>query len=519
MNKWLRIFIKLVVIVFLVTISVVLVSNYLVKEKVVHFLETSLPDTILQTNSSIELNVFSGTISFNNPIIEIRNLDSKNYHTKASFDKIVVEDISYWDYFLNSKIHIDGVKFIKPNIVYFKDEYKKIDSSAAVLKMHSPFIIDELNINNAKLHIYDRSKDSLLLYVENGTININDININKETIIKRLPVAFKNYQFKADSIFVKANPFENLTTSNIISKNNTTHIKNIRFKTKYSRQVLSSFIKTERDHFDLVIDGMKVSTLDFGFINRKLFVKTNRIEISNSKLNIFRNKLITDDSSIKKLYSESLRAIPFNLTIDSVKIKNTNISYTEKVKEENDGGRIEFQNLDANIANVSNTYKSPAQTTLDISGYFMRNTAFNANWSFDVNNTNDDFIFKMNMKTLEFSKINKFTEPNLKIRFNGEVKKLYFTINGNKTNSIVDLKVNYEDFKILILNKKGKQKNWFLTKIVNLFVSKDSKDKSNNFRKAITEVDRDKTKSIFNFIWVNVSHGLLKSMAGDGDKN
>ncbi|WAC03439.1 hypothetical protein N7U66_08015 [Lacinutrix neustonica] len=38
-----------------------------------------------------------------------------------------------------------------------------------------------------------------------------------------------------------------------------------------------------------------------------------------------------------------------------------------------------------------------------------------------------------------------------------------------------------------------------------------------NFRASEAEIERDKTKSIFNFIWLNVKQGLLKSIAGDGE--
>ena len=45
---------------------------------------------------------------------------------------------------------------------------------------------------------------------------------------------------------------------------------------------------------------------------------------------------MTDDKTIKSLYSKMLRTLPINLTLDSVKINNAAIVYTEKVKKENE---------------------------------------------------------------------------------------------------------------------------------------------------------------------------------------
>ncbi|WP_452223580.1 hypothetical protein [Lacinutrix chionoecetis] len=522
MSKWLRISLVSLFSITLVIIGVVLVSNHFIKKKVEHFLEYRLPSYISQNYSSIDLNSFEGTVTINEPVINISNTDNQTVHTKISLDKIIVEDVSYWDYLFNDKIHIEDIKLKQPKILYFKDNFlqnKTRDTTTGLVKIFKPFIIDELSIDNATLHIYDKSKDSLMLYVENATIEIDDIDINNNTITKKIPAQFKDYEFEADSIFLKANTFENLMTSSIKLKHNKAKIRDLEFKTKYSRQTMSKIINKERDHFDLKIDSLQLEGIDFGFKNRKLFIKTNAIEINTPNLEIFRDKLVADDLEIKKFYSQSLREIPFNLTVDAVKLKDAQIIYTEKVKAENSGGTITFTNFYATINNVGNTYSSPNKTTLDIAGDFMETTPFKAFWSFDVNNNADDFIFKMNMNSLEFSRVNMFTEPNLKVRLNGELKKMLFTIDGNNTNSTVDMKVDYEDLKISVLNKEGNKKNWLLSTVANLFVSKDSKDVDGNYREAKTEVERDKTKSVFNFIWLNTKQGLLKSMAGDGEKD
>ena len=51
-------------------------------------------------------------------------------------------------------------------------------------------------------------------------------------------------------------------------------------------------------------------------------------------------------------------------------------------------------------------------------------------------------------------------------------------------------------------------------------MSEDSKDAKDNFRDSNTKtVERDNTKSIFNFVWKNVQAGLISAMAGDGKKD
>ena len=73
------------------------------------------------------------------------------------------------------------------------------------------------------------------------------------------------------------------------------------------------------------------------------------------------------------------------------------------------------------------------------------------------------------------------------------------------------IKSNFEDFGVTILRKKNKKKNGVLSGIVNLFVVNNSKRSEDNFVRARREVVvRDKTKSVFNFIWLNVKESIMK---------
>ncbi|TYB74388.1 hypothetical protein ES676_06850 [Bizionia saleffrena] len=507
--------------VILLFLGVVVITNILVKNKFEKFLTSRLPNHITQDYESISLNTWGGTITVNELTIMLGNKTDSVVHTKVSVAKLIVENVSYWDYLMHSEIHIEDIKINSPTISYYTHRVHKKQDAAVTsgsIKLYKPILVDALSINNALLYIYDNEKDSLVVYVENSAVTINDITIDKDIINRRLPVEFKKYKASADSIFVKTNAFENLTVTDFNLEDKKAVFNTIKLKTKYSKNELSQKITTERDHFDLEAKKLTVDAIAFGFEDRMLFLSSAYVTIDTPDLKMFRDKLVADDVTIKKLYSQSLRELPFQLTVDSVAINNASIEYTEKVKPENNGGSIYLNQLNVKIANVSNTYKAPEHTKLEIEGSFMENAPFKSQWDFDVNNPNDDFVFSMQIGELQADRLNTFTEPNLKMRLSGQTDKIYYTIDGNRTTSSVDLKVKYENFEISVLNKQGNKKNWVLSTVANLFVSKDSQDKSDNFREASAEVERNKTKSVFNFIWLNLSKGLLKSIAGNGEK-
>ena len=516
MTKNIRVFIIALLSVLIIVIGSIVAINYFLKNKVENFLATRLPETIIQSYDELRLDMYEGTLTLINPSVQIQNKEDHKIHTHISVEKLVIDDISYWDYLVNDKIHIDEISINQPKIVYYKNKLKKNrdSSGSGIITMNRPVFLDRLKIEGATISIFDGKKDSLFLFTNHFSLEVDSITTNKKIIKKRLPVAFGTYKAQTDSVFVKVSDYENATVKKLSLENKNINIAGIHLYTKYSRAEHARIIPVEKDHYNLKIDSFLVKKVDFGFQNRKLFIKGDAVTLKNPYLDIFRNKLVTDDKTIKPLYSKMLRMVSLDLTLNSVKINNAAIVYTEKVKKENEGGMINFKRLNATMSNVSNTYKTPKKTKIDIDAVFMENTPVTTEWSFDVNNTSDTFLFKANVGNLPAKDINSFTVPNLKVQLEGEANKTYFTIDGNNTKSHVDLKINYDQFKVSVLNKKGNKKNGFLSAIANIFISKDSDKSEQQFRKGSGEVTRDKTKSFFNYLWLNAEKGLKSSLTG-----
>jgi len=523
MGKILRILIFAIATGIILFVSGLLIVNTIIKNKVENFVETRLPAHIIQNYETLSVDLFEGTLTFKNANVNILNKETKEVHTYVHAEKFIIEDISYWDYLYNNQIHIEDVKIKKPVIRYYKDRLstsKKKDSfRSAPLILYKPVLIDELSIDNTNLTIFNNTQDSITLFAKNLTLEVDDILIDQQTLLKRLPLKFGDYDAKVDSIFVKVSPYENLTSTDFALHDKKAVLKNIHLKTKYSREEHARIIPYEKDHYNLQIDSLEITDINFGFKNRKLLTKSNHITFYHPYLDVFRNKLIRDDPNQKPLYSKMLRDLPINVTVNSLFLKNAAIKYTEKVKVGNPGGIINFSNIEATLQNVSNTYKSPTKTQIAINANFMDNTPFNVSWSFDINNTQDQFTFKANAGRLAATKMNKFTEPNLHVRLEGETTKTYFTIHGNNNTSHVDMKIKYDDFKVTILNDDGKRKKWLLSTLANLIIKKSSNKKEGDFREGSGEAIRNQKKSFFNYLWLNMQQGLKASLTGKNKEN
>jgi len=509
-KKIIYIIIAVVAVFFLATIAI----NIILKNKLETFVQERLPENMVRSYDDITVESFGGSLSITNASLIIKNKEDSLEHTFINVEKLKISHISYWDYLFNDEIHVSTISLENPIMAYYKDRVLKQTDSVRkdIFKIYKPILVDKIEIINSKFAIYEKGEDSTMLYTKAFSVEVEGIRVDDKTISRKIPLDYKTYEAKSDSVFVKVGPFENLTVQDFSIKNNEALFKNITLKTKYSKKELSTLISKERDHYSLTINSLLLEDIDFGFINNGFFAKSSSVSLNTPSLEVFRDKMVADDQKIKPLYSKMLRELPFSLTVDSLKISDGSIKYEERVKVENMGGSINFENLEAAISNVGNTYKTPDKTRLKITSTFMDKTPISVDWSFDVQNKSDQFLFKAEVGALHANKMNTFTEPNLKVRLEGNTNKTYFTVDGNNDTSTTDIKINYSDFKVTVLQKDGTKKNKFLSTVANIFISKDSEKKGEYYKEGTAGATRDKTKSVFNFLWISVKNALTNAM-------
>jgi hypothetical protein len=468
------------------------------------------------------VSLVGGKGEFSNPLLTIKGRTTGEINAQIALNTLAIKGFSYWNYFFKDALTINDIILDKPKITYYHNRLAiiKNEREAVLNSLKNTLSISELKINDAYIEVFDVNNDSLLLKTEHMNFNMSALQSNASTKQSQ-PFDFDTMSITIDSLYFRLGEFENLYVDSIKITNKKALLYNICLKTGFSKTALSNIISTERDHFDLNIFSLEIQ-------KQKLLFQKNRIAgfscdaliINEPDFNIYRDKTVTDDLTQKDLYGKMLRELDFVLDVNEIRINDGEITYEEKVKPDHRAGQLQFLEVNAQLKNVSNLHSSLKPTEILINSNFMVNTPLKVNWTFDVDDVNDNFVFKADIGMLKAEHLNQFMQPNLNIELNGELIQTYFTVDGNANISKVDLKTDYDDFDLTVLNENGKEKNEFLSGLINIFISKDSKDKPDYFRQSNTKtVERDKTKSIFNFVWKNAKSGLVSAMTGDGKKD
>ena len=491
-------------------------ANHLVKLKVETFLKEQLSPQIDLTYGDLYMSTFTGTISIEGIDLRIQNQTDTVVHTRATIDKLRLSGFGYYEFFINDQIEFDQIDIDKNNLVYFKERFlsaSKIDSieQDPLATIDKTILIKALDIDDTSLTIYDESKDSVFLNVSKASLAVKDIRTDVSRIIRRIPITYEHVLLQSDSMFMKISPYEDLTVQGLRVEDKDVHMQELSIKPKYSKQSYSQMIPTERDYTILQVPVVDIFNYDYGFRNGKLFATASTVEIEQPDLTMYRDKLVTDDTSIKPMYSQMLRDLKMDLMVDSVLVSKAHITYEEKVKVDQPPGSIEFTAMDISLARVGNTQAKGEKTTVTVDGRFQQ-SSLHVDWTFDVHDTSDAFRFSGRLGKLPAQNINSFVQPNLNVGFEGTLDEVYFDISGNNSTSQTAMKMKYEDFKIDVMRKNGQGINKLVSGIVNLFVAKDSEKDGNEYREGKGDAERNKTKSIFNFVWISILSALIKTM-------
>ncbi|WP_092850536.1 hypothetical protein [Algibacter pectinivorans] len=503
--------------VLVLLIALLFGVNFKLKSKLKAGLQ-NLSDSIKVDYKDVSLNILTGHLNIKESTVTVYGKTTDSINLKVDFQDLSVSGVSYWSYLVNNKIAVDEIVLSKPQVTYFHNDLVEKSSYNNSFKssLKQDIEIGSIQVKDGELRMYKASNDSLLLKTEAIQCDIKNLLVVKDTGEPKL--SYEGFDVKTGDLFYAMNSFENLRLKTLSLNPEAAKFRAITLNTKYTKEALSTTTNVERDHYGLSIDSLEIAQPKFGFEPDTLFhFKTPLATIHHADFKVFRNKLLPDDMSYKPLYSKALRDLNFKLGIDVFKMRNSSINYIEKVKPDSKGGELAFSELNATIKNIGNIYSG--KTAMDIKAVFMKNTPLKVEWDFNINNKNDAFVFKSEIGNLQAEDLNQFTEPNLNVKFKGEFNTMFFTIDGNENSSLTDLKVNYQDFDVIVLKDNGKEKNKLLSAVLNVFISKHSKDNHDVFRYGSSKpVERDKTKSVFNFVWLSLRAALLEAITGNGEK-
>ncbi len=510
--------IRILIVSVLILFSIFFVLQWCAKNYITDFLSQKIPPHLTVAYSGLDINILSKTVTLHNISLKIENTDTLQNPTYLKSEILQLKGISYWNLLFDETLSINNFILKKPKLNYYP--YKHVTSKKTETNTKAKEIktikINEVNITNGSLNIINKSTDTTKFYVSNYNLTVIGSKINLH-VLDASPVTYDSFKLDATHIISNYSDYEIFKIDRITTDKKSIYLENLRIIPKYDKKELSTHLNKEHDYINLKIPQIVLQKLHFSYCKNRFGIRAISAHIKTPNLEIFRDKLLPDDLSIKPFYGKSLRNLPFNLDVNEVKVKNGYISYAELVERDKKAGKLFFSNVDATIHHISNL-KHAKKTDIKVQSKLMAKAPFELNWNFDVNNTSDSFLVSGSVSNLSTEILNPFFKPNLNAVTEGEIQQMYFTFYGNTIQSKGEMKMKYENFKFKILRENGFKINKLLTTIGNIFIDEASKTDTQKFRYGAIEAERDATKSFFNYLWINIKSGFISTLTGNGKK-
>ncbi|MCR9226044.1 MAG: DUF748 domain-containing protein [Flavobacteriaceae bacterium] len=496
--------------IILILILASIAAQWSFSSKVKTVLNEKIPKKLNFTYRDISTNVFLGKIS----LTQISGNDPGNTMDFKA-ESVTVSRLEYWPLLQNGDITIGELDLVSPDIVY-RQKGRDTTSKKKKAGPKQKYKVENFRIKNGRFQMLNKDADSTAATVQGIDFTLSNINFDKNTAKEKIPFTYGGYQLNTKRGYFNMSALEFIEFQKMQLTPDSGSFQQFVLRTRYSKSELSRRLAVEHDHYDLTIDSIALNNWDFDMENELPFFRLEEMQLQHPVFYVYRDKLLPDDTTHKKMYNQALRDLQVDLQVDSIQISNGKIAYEERVKQDIQPESLLFTNIDAVVKNLNS--RGQGDVDIDINAKLMDNGPFTLAWSFDPKNMSNNFVAKGSLSNFQSQSINPFLKSNLGAEVQGSVQQLYFTISGNELESQGDMKMRYEDFEFIVLKKDRLGVNKLLTAVVNLFANKGDKTDEDGFRYGNFKVSRNQDKSFFNYLWINLKEGLVSTMTGRGKK-
>lgn len=282
-----------------------------------------------------------------------------------------------------------------------------------------------------------------------------------------------------------------------------------------------------KDRYDLKFNRISLQGLNFGLLNAEEQLQAKALKIGPAKVNIFVNRELPPPPNLDKVRNfphVALRRLSIPIVVDTVKLNNIDLAYTEYNPISQKRGTLYFQNLSGSILNVTNDTLHLVKNNhavANLTALVMKTSRINVNIDFNLTDKNAAFSYSGTIAPMNLQVLNPMTRNMGLVEIDsGQMQKLDFNINANAKGSTGKVHFYYTNLKIKLL-KEGEsgmapKKKGLLSFLANsLLIKDDNPTKGEAARTATISFQRTPAASFFNLMWKSIFLGMRETVGLD----
>ncbi len=450
--------------------------------------------------------------------------------------KLEIKNTHPIQYYFNKKLYINKLNLEKPIITVYYNELRANRNKPTENKYQNPYeLIKNTMISlNVKDIIFKNT--TLCIQIDSATNKNRQFVFLSNFYVKNLMIdaasQTNHHPFYADDIGLSIRDFsftnkdssynfkiEECTAS---SASKSFSVYNLAISPRFPEQNFCDKYGYQKTRYDFTFKSLILKNFDFeGFIYHQVF-RSELLEINKMKSNINLNKKFKINPFRERKFPQQ---IPFDLTlpltINKIKVMNSEINYSELLQQNDLRWNISFNKLEGEIDNFTNEKKEINQNKLlKIDFDFLLNNEAKTNLSLGLFYADHKRSFYCNgeMGAYNLAKLNAILKPLTKIEIaNCKLKKLQIKLKGDEMGVNANISMKYKNLRVKVLavdsrdNQLKHQKMYsFLANV--MVLSNDNPSVYGKFVQPQFYLARKPQQGFFNLIWKSILKGCKESI-------
>jgi hypothetical protein len=287
------------------------------------------------------------------------------------------------------------------------------------------------------------------------------------------------------------------------------------------------FAKSDDDKFALRLDSLQMNNFDFLNYHKYRVITASKLILNKGNLEVFGNPKKTPRLTDRVITFPNAALYNMNLDIklDTVKLSQIDVFYTEFNEKSNKTGTVSFNNTGGTFLNITTRPEALQKNgfcDVGLTTFFMNQGKLRLSFIFDLTGEDRAYSYKGSLGPMNLKAINPATMPLtlLKIQ-NGTLKQMDFDFKANRNIAKGKLIMQYNDVKVALLQRDSLfntlQTKPIPTLYANNFILKHSNPDLSGQTPRVAFVTEYRTTEtpFFKFTWHTLLAGIKPSIGLD----
>lgn len=256
-----------------------------------------------------------------------------------------------WGFDNHDKLYFksDLIKFTNPtiNIISAKPANKKVKPTKNIKQPEAELInVKRFEIENGSVKMWYPDASRPRFYINNVICNIDGIRLNSITRTSEIPIDYKTFKIKLDSMYYELNEVQYLRASKLDFTTKNLVLQDFKMKPLISKQQFVHNRTSSNTLLDIEAPILRMTNNEWGFNQSQFYFKTNAIKLDDVNVRIINQK---NEKTIAKKAENATKKflIDFDLIVDTIQIKKSRFIANEK---------FDFNNVNITLLGLKNYY-------------------------------------------------------------------------------------------------------------------------------------------------------------------